>query len=87
MDQKAKDRCWLATHILYGMEKICHLSIDEISEMTVKTPLIEFLVDNYPALHEEGMGANLHAVQKFLACYGIQIDIDYALLGKRGMPS
>lgn len=87
MDKKAKDRCWLATHILYGMEKLCHLSIEEVSLITQKTPLIDYLISNYPSLHEEGMGANLHAVQKFLAHYGIKIEVDYSLLGKKGMPN
>ena len=87
MDKKAKDRCWLATHILYGMEKLCHLSIEEVSLITQKTPLIDFLIKNYPSLHEEGMGANLHTVQKFLDYYGIKIEIDYSLLGKKGMPN
>ena len=87
MDKKAKDRCWLATHILYGMEKLCHLSIEEVILITQKTPLIDYLISNYPSLHEEGMGANLHAVQKFLAHYGIKIEVDYSLLGKKGMPN
>lgn len=87
MDKKAKDRCWLATYILYGMEKICHLSVEEISDITKKTDLINYLIENYPSLHIEGMGANLHGVQKFLKCYGIDISIDYSLLGKKGIPS
>lgn len=87
MDKKSRSRCWLATYILYGMEKICHLSIEEISEITQKTDLISFLIDNYSTLHLEGMAANLHGVQKFLKYYGIEISIDYSLLGKKGMPS
>ena len=66
---------------------MCHLSIEEVSLITQKTPLIDYLISNYPSLHEEGMGANLHAVQKFLAHYGIKIEVDYSLLGKKGMPN
>ena len=87
MDKKAKEWCWLATYILYGMEKICHLSVEEISDITKKTDLINYLIENYPSLHIEGMGANLHGVQKFLKYYGIDISIDYSLLGKKGIPS
>ena len=87
MDKKAKDRCWLATYILYGMEKLCHLSIEEISVMTQRTPLIEFLIENYPTLHQEGMVANLNGVKRFLKSYGFDIEVDYSLVGKKGIPS
>ena len=87
MTQYDKDSCWLTTHIIHGMNKICHLSFEDIGEIVQKTPLIEYLLNNYPSLHQEGMGANLHAVQKFLNHYGIHIDIDYSLIGKKGIPS
>jgi len=87
MDKKSRDRCWLATYILYGMEKLCHLSIEEISVITQKTPLIAFLVENYSTLHEESMIANLNSIQRFLKHYGFDIQIDYSLQGKKGIPS
>ena len=86
MDKQEKAKCSLAIYILYGMEKICHLSVDDISKITQKTPLIEYLIDNYSILHIEGMAGNLHRVQKFLKYYDIDIQIDYSLIGKKGIP-
>ena len=84
---EVSDTCWLTTHILYGMEKWCHMSVSEVSEATGKTQLIKFLLENYETLHQEGMLANLQSVQKILKAYGIDIEIDYSLAGKKGMPS
>ena len=86
MTKKEKNSCWLATYILYGMEKICHLSVDDMRIIVSKAPLIAYLIDNYSTLHEEGMLANLKRVQSFLEYYGIPIEIDYSLIGKKGIP-
>lgn len=87
MSKHVTDRCWLTTHILYGMEKLCHLSIDEIGLIIQKTPLIDFLIDNYNTLHQEGMVANIQGIQAFLKRYDINISIDYSLVGKKEIPS
>jgi len=53
-DKKEKEACWLTTYILYGMEKICHLSVFDVQEIVGETPIIDYLRDNYPTLHQEG---------------------------------